>query len=118
MLIIPTVLENLTSRKDKTWKLTMGTQELTPDQVRELSIALNRYIFTAIKVDEFRSEEKDTLDQLESGFEETGKTQSQRIRAVLFLLWKQDNKGFTEFDTYYKHSTELYINHLKTKIEP
>jgi len=118
MLIIPTVLENLTSRKDGTWKITLGSNELLPDQVKELAAALNKFIFTAIKVDEFRSEEKDTLDQLESGFEETGKTQSQRIRAVLFLLWKQDNKGFTEFDTYYKHSTELYINHLKTKIDP
>lgn len=117
MLIFVTVLENITSRKDHTWKLTLGTQELLPDQVKELSMALNKFVFTALKVDEFKSEEEEILENLESGFEDTGKSQAQRIRAVLFVLWKQDKKGFDSFDLYYRHMTEIYINHLKGKIE-
>ena len=55
------------------------------------------------------------MDQLDPEME--GKTQGQRIRNVLYILFTQDNEGFTDFDSYYKNKTEKYINHLKTKIK-
>lgn len=44
------------------------------------------------------------------------KSQSQRIRAVLYILFKQDNENMT-WEQYYQNKTEVYIEHLKTKIE-
>lgn len=44
------------------------------------------------------------------------KTQSQRIRAVLFLLWKQEGEQGV-FEDYYKEKTERYITFLKEKLE-
>ena len=117
MLILNTILENLTSRKDRTWKLTFSTNELTPDQVKELSIALNKFIFLALKIDEFKSTEVTMLSDLESGMDDNAKTQSQRIKAVLYKLWNQNTEGFDQFDTYYRSKTEKYIEHLKGKIE-
>ncbi len=118
MLIINTILESISSRRDKSFKLIFGTNELTPDQVKEVSAALQKFIYLALKVDDFKTEEKEILDDLESGYEDTNKSQSQRIRAVLFILWKQSTKGFEDFELYYKHMTEMYISHLKSKIEP
>ena len=117
MLIINSILENLTSRKDRTWKLTFGTNELSPDQVKELSKALDKFIFLALKVDEFKSAELEVLGELETGLDDNAKTQSQRIKSVLYLLFKQNNEGFDSFETYYKSKTEKYIEHLKSKIE-
>lgn len=117
MLIITSILENLTSRKDKTWKLTFGTNEISPDQVRELSKALDKFIFLALKVDEFKSTELSVLSELETGLDDNAKTQSQRIKSVLFILWKQKNEGFSDFDSFYKSKTEKYIEYLKGKIE-
>jgi len=117
MLILSSILENITSRKDRTWKLVFGTNELNPEQVSELSKAANNYIFLALKVDEFKSEEIGILSELESGMDDNSKTQSQRIKSVLYLLWKQNNEGFEKFDSFYKHKTEQYIDHLKSKIE-
>jgi hypothetical protein len=117
MLIINTILENLTSRKDRTWKLTFGSNELSPDQVKELSKALDKFIFLAMKVDEFKSAETEILNELETGLEDNTKSQSQRIKAVLYLLWKQNKEGYEMFDAYYKFKTEKYIEHLKAKIE-
>jgi len=95
----------------------MGTQELSPDQVRELSKALNQFIFTALKVDEFKVKEREMIEELKSGYESKGKTPSQRIRSVLFLLWEQDRQGYDTFDAYYVHKTEQYIDHLKSKLD-
>jgi len=116
MLIINTILENITSRKDSTWKLTFGTQELTPDQVKELTLALNNFVFMALKVAKFRTAEMKALENLDVDYEDNKKSQSQRIRAVLFKLWDQDKEGYDDFEMYYRNKTEKYIEHLKTKI--
>ena len=117
MLILTSILENITSRKDNTWKLVFGTNELSPDQVTEIAKALNKYLFLGIKTDEFKTAETEILDSLESGYDDHQKTQSQRIRAVLFKLYSQNNEGFTSFETYYYSKTEKFIEHLKSKIE-
>ena len=45
------------------------------------------------------------------------KTPSQRLRAVLFRLWEQDDEKFKEFDGYYRFKMEKIIDHLKQKLE-
>jgi len=45
------------------------------------------------------------------------KTPSQRLRAVLFLLWEQDKKGFISAEAYYDDLMERIINHYKTKLD-
>lgn len=46
------------------------------------------------------------------------KTHSQRLRAVLFLLYEQDAKGYVTFESYYADLMERIINHYKTKLPP
>ena len=44
------------------------------------------------------------------------KTQGQKIRAILYLLWEaQGCKGTAE--QYYQEKTEKYINFLKKRLE-
>jgi hypothetical protein len=45
-----------------------------------------------------------------------GQTPSQRLRAVLFLLWKQD-KSPMEFDRYYEKKMRELIEWIKTKLD-
>jgi|GEM_PF-742530 len=118
MQIIPAILENITSRKDKTWKLVFGTNECTPDQIKEIVKTLNDFVFLAMKKDSFKTEETEILENLESGYEGSSKSQAQRIRSVLFLLWKQGNGGYEDFNMFYQHHTENYITHLKNKLDP
>lgn len=44
------------------------------------------------------------------------KTPSQRIRSVLFVLWKQNQEGHDQFSTYYLKKMDAIIDHLKEKI--
>lgn len=114
-ILIPTYIENITTRKDKSVKITLGTQELSPSKAGELFTLLNNLAITYISMKEISQKEIDQVDRLDPEFE--GKTQSQRIRSVLFKLFQQDNEGFKDFDNYYKNKTEKYIEHLKSKIQ-
>lgn len=76
---------------------------------------MNSLAVTYISPKDVNQKEIDQVDKLDPELE--GKTQSQRIRNVLYLLFEQNNEGFKTFDTYYKSKTELYIEHLKAKIK-
>ena len=45
------------------------------------------------------------------------KTPGQRMKAVLFLLWKQQNEAI-DFDVFYKQKMNGLIEHLKLKLNP
>lgn len=42
----------------------------------------------------------------------TKKSQSQKIRAILYRLWEQDNEGIEFFEDYYNNKTQKYIDFL------
>jgi hypothetical protein len=113
-LLIPTYVENITTRKDNSVKITLGTQELSPAKAGELFNLMNKLAMTYICPKDISQREIDQVEKLDPEFD--GKTQSQRIRNVLFKLYEQDREGYQTFDTYYKAKTEKYIEHLKAKI--
>jgi len=113
-ILLPIYVESIATRKDKSVKLVFATQELSPELAGQL-FALNGKIAVGyISEKTIDQKEMDQVDKLDPEF--SGKSQSQRIRAVLFKLFEQANEGFKDFETYYRAKTELYIEHLKTKI--
>jgi hypothetical protein len=114
-LLLPVIVENITTRKDNTVKLTLGTQELSPSKAGEAFTLLNKMAMCYLSAKEVSQREIDQVDKLDTDF--GGKTQSQRLRNVLFLLHQQDNEGFSQFDAYYKFKTEKIIDQLKEKLQ-
>lgn len=43
------------------------------------------------------------------------KTPSQRLRAVLFILWQTEGKK-GQFESWYQHKMETLIEHVKKKL--
>ena len=64
----------------------------------------------------FEPTEYPTVDEIEIDRDVDNKTQSQRIRSVLFLIWKQQGEQ-GDFRDFYHAKTEKYINYLKEKLE-
>lgn len=115
-ILLATTVENISTRKDKTVKITLGTQELSPSKAGELFDMMNKVAFTYINAKEIDQKDIDQVDKLDP--EIPGKTQSQRIRNVLFILWQQGNEGFKDFQSYYVSKTERFIEELKMQILP
>lgn len=106
------VLEGVRSRKDGSLGLSVSTPELTPQEkalfmeLQGINLELTiKPLDEKVKVEDYKIDK-----DLES------KSQSQRIRSVLFILWKQDPEGM-EFEDYYKRRTEKIIEWLKSKID-
>ena len=45
------------------------------------------------------------------------KSPSQRLRGVFYSLFKQDDQGFDDFDSYYDDKMDKIINHYKKFIK-
>lgn len=114
--LIAAMVENITTRKDKSCKLVFGTQELNPTEAGQLFQYMNQLVSVYLCPAAIDQRELEQIDKLEP--ELNNKTQSQRIRSVLYLLHQQAPEGFKTFDEYYKAKTEMYIEHLKSKLDP
>lgn len=114
MLLITAHLEGYRSLKDKTLKVVFETNELTPDQHLALSNHHQQFGYLAFKKELFTEQEKELIEEIKTDFNDNGKTPSQRLRAVLFLLFKQKNEGYEDFQLYYNFKVEKIINHFKS----
>lgn len=117
MILVPAQLEGVATRKDKTLKLTFGTHELGEGEGGKLLSLNNSFCFLAIKPETFTPTEKELMEQIKADMlTNTAKSPSQRLRAVIFLNWQQNNEGYEKFDSYYTHKMEAFIDHLKKKL--
>jgi len=117
MIIIPAILESFRSLKDRTYKLTFETNELTPENMVGLNESLGEFGFLAFKKDAFKQSEKDTLNKLETDFDNPKKSKSQRLRAVLYLNWQKNSEGFKSQEQHYDYYLEKFIDHMKSKLD-
>ncbi len=93
MIILPAQIEGLTSRKDKTIKVTFGTQELSPNDAAQVFQLNQKFCYIAIKEETFQSDELDNIDSIKTDLE-SNKTPSQRLRGILYINYQQDNEGY------------------------
>lgn len=114
--LLPAYVESISTRKDKTVKVIISTQELSPEKAGNLFELLNKLVVVYISEKEIAQTEIDMVDRVDPEF--SGKTQSQRLRNVLYKLFEQNNEGYKDFNSYYYAKTELFIEHLKTKFKP
>jgi len=111
--LLSCLIGGIRSLKDGSISVNLETQELTPAKAAELFALRNQVAIVYISNKEIDKSEIEKVDKLKP--ELGGKTQGQRIRNTLFMLHSENPEGFAEFDSYYKHKTDLYIEHLKTK---
>jgi len=113
-ILIAAMVEKIYTLKDKSVKLVFETQELSPNKAGALFQLMNQVVSVYVKPNEINQDEINKVDQVEP--EMPGKTPSQRMRNVLFILWKQDKEGYNEFDYYYKSKMDAFIEELKNNI--
>lgn len=116
MILIGGQIENISSRKDKTIKLTIGTQELAPNQFGQIFELHQQFCYLGIKKEPFTKDESDVLESLKADFS-NAKTPSQRLRGILYLNFQQNNEGYIDFNSYYIAKMELICEHYKSKLD-
>jgi hypothetical protein len=116
-VLIQAQVENIATRKDRTIKLTIGTQEMNPKQSSELFQLNNNLVNIYISPNQILSEAMSEIDKTSVDQVETIKSPSQRLKAVMYLNYHNNPAGFNDFDTYYKNKMEEIIKHFKNKLD-
>lgn len=117
MITLAGILEGVQTRKDKTLKLTFGSQELPPNEAGKIMAMANSFCFVSFKPESFTETEKEMMAQIKADMlTNNAKTPSQRLRSVIYILFTHNNEGFNNFDSFYTHKMEQIISHLKTKL--
>lgn len=116
MIILPALIEKISTRKDNTLVVNIATNEMSPSKVGMLMSLHNKMGYVAINDEKFTGKQEEAISGLKSDTK-IGKTPSQRLRAVLYLVWKSNKEGFETSDTHYEHYLEKVIEHYKTKID-
>lgn len=116
MITVPAILESIRSLKDKTYKITFETNELTPEQLSGIGTSLQQFGWVAFKQAPFGEKDKAFFDNLKVNYDDTGKTKGQRLRGVLYRCFENDREGYDVFDDYYNHHMEKIITHFKGKL--
>jgi hypothetical protein len=116
MIILPAQLDGLRTLADKTIKVTFETGELTPQDLLGLMENIHQFGYLAFKKEPFAEKEKEMLDNIKSDFTFKGKTSSQRLRSVLYLMWQQNNEGFDSSVKHYEHHMDIILNQYKNNL--
>ena len=116
IILFPAIYEGSRDLKDKTKKLVFQTNEITPEKAAQLQMCVQDFVYIGMKREAFRKEEINIIENVKSEYNDQGKSKSQRLRAVLYRKWEQQNEGYEVFDDYYNHHMEVIINHFKSKL--
>ena len=113
-LLIQVTLDRSNRRKDKSVSLTFITQlEQSSEEFMKIDSLLGDSGVMHFKSSgNLTTEEVKALDSVE--IEVEGKTKSQRLRNVLYVLNKQENNG--DFKNFYADEMERIIEHYKGKL--
>jgi len=115
-ILCPAILDGYTRRKDRTVSLRFITQEKTSAEIMDIDSQLDQFGILYFRGQEnMNKDEIEELDNIELDLYDEPKTQSQRLRNVLFVLWKQEGKK-GDFKKHYRQKTEEIIQHFKGKL--
>lgn len=104
----------LTTLANHTCNITFNTSEMG-EKTSLLLPHLNQQGSLAFKVGEFNDTELEELPEAKEFPEQ--KSQSKRLRDVLFVLHQQSGGKKEEFEDYYRRQMEIFINQIKNKLE-
>jgi hypothetical protein len=115
-LILPGIVTYIRSKVDGSLSVTVETQELSPSKAGELFSLRGKVIALYMSSKEIISQkEMDQVDSIDADL--SGKTKSQRLRAVLYRIWEQENEGHKTFESFYASKMEGHITNLKQHLQ-
>ncbi len=113
LIQVPVSVTNMKPMADKSWRLTFDSEkELSGEEVKVL---VDNYQGLGWLV--YSPNEIQHTDIPEESVEGETKSQSSRLRSVIYILWcQQGKKG--DFELYYRQYLETLITFVKSKLAP
>jgi len=119
----PATISKILTMADRTIRLQVDCQEMSAEDEAIVLKARNTLGWFLFAETEMTQDEFDNMNLPDYKPTERGdKTPSQRLRAVIYLVWEKKGKkdmygSVCDFDTYYKQIMEHFIGLCKNKLE-
>src|SRR2546421_4237488 len=110
----PATIAQIRTMADRGNRVVIDTQELSPEDMATLFSlkqgGMGWFLFkgSAITAEEIPDYDPATFDEI--------KSPSQRLRAVLFVYWKEVKGGQGDFESFYRAQVERVIEQYKEKL--
>lgn len=108
---VEAVLQGVTPRADGGVSLRFVTNEVSKADKVMLMEFFNSFGWLLFKANEFQESDIPT----ETAKHDVGTSPSKRLKAVIFVLWKQSGEN-GEFDAFYKQKMEQFIGLIKQQL--
>lgn len=102
---------SVTSRQDGSVKISFVTPELRPSEAGALIAFHGKNCCVSIVPEDTAPE-----SALKVSTERGGKTPSQRLHAVMYLVWRQSQPNAETFEAFYARQMEELINTCKAQL--
>lgn len=117
MIIIPSTIDKITTLVDKSLKISVISQELTPTQMSEIMQLFQKYGFFLFAAEE----EAGKLETVELPplpiREKDQRSPSEYQRALIYRLWEKTGKSGGNFEFFYQNYMNEIAKAIKAKID-
>ena len=115
---IPAEMSSYKSKANGTVQFTFVTQELiTPENLYKMLVNLNKVGNLLFAVEELEFSDLGDLPKIDKSMYGDAKTPAQRLRAVLWLYFKQKGGKSENFQLFYDNMMEKQITTYKEKLD-
>lgn len=115
-VVLPVILTKMAPRVDRSWVLSLETRELNGKDIEVLANRLGTEGWIVHSPNDDITAADVPTAEADSGLE--GKTSSERLRNVLYVLWSQRNEPGGDFETWRIGQMNNLIDIVKAKLEP
>lgn len=113
---VPGILDAIQTKKDRTLKLTFGTQELSPEENAALMSLVHAGGYVTFSNFALSDSETRDIPNIVPSTLETKKSPAERLRNVLWHVFDQTTDKEHGFEVFYKDTMEILIDHYKSKL--
>jgi hypothetical protein len=111
LVSVPAQVVNMSPRQDRSWKLVFETRELSGDEVKVLADNFQGEGWLLFKPNGEIAVAEVPAEKADAGM----KTQAQRLRGAIMVLWRQKG-GKGDPEAFYRTTTEKLIEFVKSQL--
>lgn len=103
--------------KSNCWKVHFETMDnISSEAIQRFVELKNKPSYMTVNSHEIEATDIIDLPPLRP-IDKEQRTKAQRLRAVLYRMWEQNNEGFKTSEQHYDYYMDKFINHAKGKLD-
>ena len=114
-VVLEAQIDGIASKVDGTVTIKISSQELDKSAAGDIFGLRGKHCKVLLSDSNISTLEEEMIDNTSLVIGKKQKSESQRLRAVLYRYWEQKTEG--DFELFYKSEMNKIIEHYKSKLE-